>query len=75
MTERDVPDTEMSEAGNPISTGTEPQHPIPEDNNVGNLEKSDLSEESMDTDVEAEKDMEKQRKTTEKSEMKWKTRK
>lgn len=50
----------MMEAGNPNSAVTEPQHPasIPEDDKVGNSEEPDLSERSIDTDVEAEEDSE-----------------
>ncbi len=74
-TDQDVPDTEMTEAGGSTSAVTKPQHPasIPEDDNLGNSEESDLSEGYTDTDVEAEADDEEGREEIESEVVHWRT--
>ncbi|OAA59248.1 hypothetical protein LEL_10856 [Akanthomyces lecanii RCEF 1005] len=67
-TDQVAPDAEMTEAGKSTSTITEPQNhaSIPEDDNVGNSEESDLSEGSIEIDGEAEEDDEEGREENEK---------
>ncbi|KAJ3498353.1 hypothetical protein NLG97_g1182 [Lecanicillium saksenae] len=53
-TDQSAPDTEMSD-GNPTPSATETGHAAPGENDTGNPEELELSEESMDTEDDAER--------------------